>query len=120
MIDSKPKIKEFVWHERFMAIHWDDMPYAFEISVQWGDAKIFHPPPPDSQYGGIHGGVDLSQMGQFVLRPTQEIEQVEVVLEVTYGPREKSLGVTNQISTAERWVIAVNSLLQKLKAYKDI
>lgn len=116
MSNNKPRITAFVWHDQLMAIDWEDMQTAFDISVQHGDAGIFIPPPPDSSYSvGVQAAISAQNISHFELQLDPETGLTEVVLNVTYESGKKSLGLTNQLKEARRWVADANEIVRRVR-----
>jgi hypothetical protein len=115
----KPRIKAFVYGDSFMAIDWNTMRYAFDISTEHGDAGIFVHPPPGSVYPGMGAAISAPKIRRFVLRPDQDTGLTEVVLEVTYGSGEECLGLTDQVEEAEKWVATANELVRLARERKE-
>jgi len=109
MARAKPWITNFVWDDLFMSIDWDTMLYAFEISREHGDAGIFKTPP------GVHFAIGPEKMLQFRLVYDETTGLAEVVLDITYRPEPLSLGLTDKVDEAQRWVNDANELLQQAK-----
>ena len=106
----RPKILAFKWHATFMAIDWEGLERAFEIAMKHGDAGIFNPPI-DRPGTGVMGAISSSKIRRFATRPDPSSGLTEVVLEVTYGKGEESLGLTDQVEQAIRWVEDANRLV---------
>jgi hypothetical protein len=108
-----------VWDDLFLAIHWDRLLYGFDITVQHGDAGIFTLPPPGASFPAIGAAIGSSQIRGFTLKPEPESGLIEVVLEVTYNPNEESLGLTDQLEEAKRWVADANELVRRVRERKQ-
>lgn len=112
MTHFKPHITGFMWHDLLMAISWENLERAFEITRQDGDAKLLHQPGGPGTFGVV-AAIGSEQIQDFVLRIDTETNLAEVVLKVTYSPGEKCLGVTDRVAEAKRWVADANDLLRQ-------
>ncbi len=112
MTHTKPQIVSFVWHDLFMGIDWDTMRYAFTISREHGDAVILRVPP------GVQFAIGPESMLQFRLVYDETTVLAEVVLDVTYSRGADSLGLTDKVDEAKRWVKDANELLQQAKKHR--
>ena len=103
----KPWITNFVWHNLFMGIDWDTMRYAFTISREHGDAIILVIP------SRVQAGIGPESILQFRLVYDETTGLAELVLDVTYSPGIESLGLTDKIDEARKWVSDANELLEQ-------
>jgi len=92
-----------------MGIDWDTMRYAFTISREHGDAIILVIP------ARVQAGIGPESILQFRLVHDETTGLAEVVLDVTYSREADSLGLTDRVDEARRWVSDANELLQQAK-----
>ncbi|MFN8569111.1 MAG: hypothetical protein U0Z44_16695 [Kouleothrix sp.] len=107
MTHFKPHITGFMWHDLLMAISWENLERAFEITRQDG-MLLLHQPGGPGTFWGSRAAIGSEQFQDFVLRIDTETNLAEVVLKVTYSPGEKCLGVTDRVAEAKRWVADTN------------
>jgi hypothetical protein len=118
--EYKPKIVSFQKHQKLLAINWETLKRGFSITVEHGDAVIHTLPAPNARFGyAIGSGIEAEQIRRFFLRQDIETKLTEVVLEVTFEPNEKSLGLTDNVKEAEEWVREANMIIQN-NLRKDI
>ena len=113
MASTKPRITDFRWHDKYMAIDWEMMLYAFVIDSQYGGAKILVHSPDLSV--SVQGTISAHQIRRFLVRADEETGLAEVVLEVTYGSREECLGLTDKVEEARRWIARANDLIGRVQ-----
>lgn len=114
MAHPKPAITKFRWHEGYMAIDWQTMKFAVDITRSDGGVGILIPST-ESDKPGVQAAISAHKIRRFVLRKVPETEYVEVVLEVNYEPGEKCLGLTKQVEEAIQWVIDANRLIDDVR-----
>jgi hypothetical protein len=99
-----------------MSIDWDRRLYAFSISREYGDAIIVKVPP------GIEYAMGPEGMLQFRLVHDETTGLSEIVLDITFrsGIEIESLGLTDKVDEAKRWVSDANELLQRAKKRRGL
>ena len=97
-----------------MAIDWQTMMFAFDITRSDGGAGILIPST-DPDKPGVQAAIPPEKMLEFTIRKVPPTEYVEVILKVSYEPGEKCLGLTTQIEEAEKWVMDANKLLDEVR-----
>jgi hypothetical protein len=87
---------------------------GFSITVEHGDAIIHSLPSPNSrsQYA-VGSGIGVDQISRFFLQQDLETRLTEVILELTFEPKERCLGVTENFIDAEEWVKEANILVSR-------
>lgn len=113
-IIQKPKITAFRWYgDRCLILDWETRRYAFSITAPDAGATIVVI---DEKAGlSVDAAISACDICRFFLEPIPNKRQVEVILEVTYGDGKKSLGVTDQIQQAQRWVANANEFVRQAR-----
>ncbi len=110
MAPRKPRIIRFYSEEWGLGIDWDITRDAFILERQFGGAKLFGIP------AYFQVGIDLREIVGFRLDLGNEADLAEVILDVTYHSGHESLGVTDQLEQAERWVQEANRIVADARA----
>lgn len=113
-MSNKPIIKAFRWDSKFMALDWNLMRGAFDITRPDGGAGILIPNSNPNK-PGVQAAISAHKIRGFLLRPDPETNLTEIILEVSYGTGEKCLGLTDQVAEAERWVADANKLVEEAR-----
>ncbi|WP_420632358.1 hypothetical protein [Candidatus Leptofilum sp.] len=118
MTKTKPTITKFRWHEKYLAIDWSIMMWAFVITSLDGGAKILNPSE-EAGKPGIQAAISFGKIRGFVLREDSDTGYAEVMLLVKFESGELCLGLTKQVEEAQKWVIDANQLLQNVQMGKS-
>jgi hypothetical protein len=110
MSGAKPRITALISDKYGLRIDWQSTLWGFTIGREHGDAIMFVGDPPF-----VQAGIDTLKMLGFRLLPTETGNEVEIVLDVTYAPGVKSLGITSALDEAAAWVQEANQILQEAR-----
>jgi len=110
MPGARPRITALISNKYGLRIEWESTLLGFTMGREYGDAVISVGDPPF-----VRAGIDTLDMLGFRLLPTETGNEVEIVLDVTYAPGVKSLGITNALDEAAAWVQEANQILQEAR-----
>ena len=107
-------IRQFKFHDKYLAIDWDILKWAFKISIPFGIANVFFQSPDKSKYDhGMWFAILPENIIRFVYQKEQNQEIGEVLMLTKDG--SISLGLTTEDTAAEKWVATVNEVILKAK-----
>jgi len=107
-------IQQFKFHDKYLAIDWDILKWAFKISIPFGIANVFFQSPDASKYEhGMWFSVLPESIVEFVYQKKHKQEMGEVLMLTKDG--SISLGFTIEDDVATKWVATANEIILKAK-----
>lgn len=107
-------IQQFRFHEKYLAIDWDALKWAFIISIPDGIANVFFQPTDTSKY---EHGMWFAFLPEDITRISYQKERDQKMGEISILIKDKriSLGMTMEDDTAKKWTTTANEVIIKAK-----
>jgi len=108
-------IQQFKFHEKYIAIDWDDLKRAIEVTIPDGIASVFIEPVDKVKYeDGMWFAIIPADITKFVFQK-ESVEEVGEIFLLT-NDKKVSLGITRESEAAQKWVSIANQVIEKAKS----